>query len=102
MKVFRWITNSLGRVVKSNTGFSTLSWIAVGVGLIAMAILLGILVCMLIEMIANKTIASSLDGYASIIREVAILLTSVCIPKAINNYGENKFKGKDFCEEDDV
>ena len=95
MKIFKWITNSLSKVVKSNTGFSTLSWITVGVGLIAMAILIGILVCMLIEMISNQTIASSLDGYASIIREVAILICSVCLPKAINNYSENKFKASE-------
>ena len=49
---------------------------------------------MLVEVIANHTISSSLDGYAAIIASVAGLITSVGIPKAINNYGENKYRDK--------
>lgn len=49
---------------------------------------------MLIEVIHKYTIASSLDGYASIIASIAGLLTAVGIPKAINNYGESKYKNK--------
>lgn len=46
---------------------------------------------MLVEVLTNHTISSSLDGYAAIIGAVAGLITSVGLPKAINNYSENKF-----------
>lgn len=47
---------------------------------------------MFIEVIHNHTISTSLDGYAAIIGAVAGLITSAGLPKAINNYSENKFK----------
>lgn len=50
---------------------------------------------MLIEVITTHTITASLDGYAAIIGAVAGLITSVGLPKAINNYGENKYNNKD-------
>lgn len=50
---------------------------------------------MLIEVIYNHTIATSLDGYAAIIGAIAGLMTSVGLPKAINNYSEHKFHKDD-------
>lgn len=47
---------------------------------------------MLIEVIYNHTISTSLEGYAAIIGAIAGLITSVGLPKAINNYSENKFR----------
>lgn len=47
---------------------------------------------MLVEIITNYTITSSLEGYAAIIGSVSTLIASVGIPKAINNYGESKFR----------
>lgn len=56
-----------------------------------MVVLIVVCACMLVEVIANHTIASSLDGYAAIIASVAGLITAAGLPKAINNYGENKY-----------
>lgn len=50
---------------------------------------------MLVEVLATKTVTASLDGYAAIIGAVAGLITSVVLPKAINNYGENKYRIKE-------
>ena len=88
------IVTYLGKAVKSNTGVSSLSLIVVSIGIMAIVTLIVICLCMLIEMLFNHTISSSLDGYASIITSIATLVGAVGIPKAINNYGENKFKSK--------
>ena len=82
------------KAVKSNTGISSLSWLVVMVGWLIILTILVINVCMMIEMIIAHTIASSIEGYASIITALASLAAAVGIPKAINNYGENKFRGK--------
>lgn len=96
------IINYLGKAIKSNTGVSSLSLIVVLSGVMAVLILLVIGICMLIEVITTHTIASSLDGYAAIIAAVSALITAVGIPKAINNYGENKYKNsKDTIIEDE-
>lgn len=86
------IIDYLSKAVESNTGISSLSLIVVIVGIMSIVVLLVVCICMLIEVITTHTINSSLDGYAAIIASVAGLITSVGIPKAINNYGENKFK----------
>ena len=89
--MFRNTKNYLKRAVESNTGVSTLSLIVVVIGIMAVIVLIVICVCMLVEIIATNTISSSLEGYASIIGAVSTLIASVGIPKAINNYGENKY-----------
>lgn len=86
------IINYLGKAVQSNTGVSSLSLIVVAAGVMSVLILVVVCVCMLIEVITTHTIASSLEGYAAIIGAVAGLIASVIIPKAINNYGENKYR----------
>jgi len=88
---FKNIIDYLGKAVKSNTGVSSLSLITVAVGVVAILVLVVICICMLVEVITTHTITASLDGYAAIIGAIAGLLTSVVVPKAINNYGENKF-----------
>lgn len=88
----------LGNAVRSNTGISSLSLIVVAVGIMAVITLIVVCVCLLVEVFTSHTIASSLDGYAAIIASIAGLITSVGIPKAINNYGENKYKN--VCLED--
>ena len=88
---FKNIIDYLGKAVKSNTGVSSLSLITVGVGVVSWLVLIVICTCMLVEVITTHTITASLDGYAAIIGAVAGLITSVGLPKAINNYGENKF-----------
>lgn len=85
----------LGKAVKSNTGISSLSLIMVAIGIMSVIVLIVICACMLIEVITTHTITASLDGYAAIIGAVAGLITSVGLPKAINNYGENKYNNKD-------
>lgn len=92
MKWLKDIQNYLGQIIRNNTGVSSLSFIMVTIGIMSILLLLVICICMLIEVIYNHTIATSLDGYAAIIGAVAGLITSVGIPKAINNYSENKFK----------
>lgn len=92
--MFKKIIDYLGKAIKSNTGVSTLSFSLVAVGVMSVIILIVVCLCMLIEVIATKTISSSLDGYASIIGAVAGLIVSVGLPKAINNYGENKYNNK--------
>ena len=82
----------LGLAVERNTGVSSLSLVVVMAGVLSVIILLVICICMLVEVIATKTISTSLDGYAAIIASVAGLIASVVLPKAINNYGENKYK----------
>ena len=89
--MFWKITNYLRRAVESNTGVSSLSLMMVAIGIVSIIVLVVICVCMMVEVIATNTIASSLEGYAAIIGAVSALLASVGIPKAINNYGENKF-----------
>lgn len=88
---FKSLIEYLGKAIKSNTGVSSLSLIAVAVGAMAIIVLIVICICMLVEVLATKTIASSLDGYASIITAIAGLIAAVGIPKALNNYSENKF-----------
>ena len=90
--IFKKIIDYLDSAVKSNTGVSSLSLIVVAVGIIAVITLVVVCICLLVEVFTSHTIASSLDGYAAIIASIAGLITSVGIPKAINNYGENKYK----------
>lgn len=92
MKWLRNIQNYLDQTIRNNTGVSSLNFIMVAIGIMSILLLLVICICMLIEVIHNHTISTSLDGYAAIIGAVAGLITSVGIPKAINNYSENKFK----------
>jgi hypothetical protein len=92
MKWLRNIQNYLDQTIRNNTGVSSLSFIMVAIGITAVLLLLVICVCMLIEVIYNHTISTSLEGYAAIIGAVAGLITSVGLPKAINNYSENKFR----------
>lgn len=90
----RWLRNIrdyLDQTIRNNTGVSSLSFIMVAIGITSILLLLVICACMLIEVVYNHTIASSLDGYAAIIGAVAGLVASVGLPKAINNYSENKF-----------
>lgn len=93
------VIDYLGKAVKSNTGVSSLSLITVALGLMAIIILIVVCICLLIEVITSKTIASSLEGYASIITAVAGLVAAGGIPKAINNYSENKFGNREYDEE---
>lgn len=93
--IVKKIIDYLGRAIQSNTGVSSLSLVVVLSGIMAVIILVVICICMLVEVIATHTIASSLDGYAAIIGAVAGLIASVVLPKAINNYGENKYNNKD-------
>lgn len=90
--IFKKVIDYLDSAVKSNTGVSSLSLIVVAVGIMAVITLLVVCICLLVEVFTSHTIASSLDGYAAIIASIAGLITSVGIPKAINNYGENKYK----------
>lgn len=84
----------LSKAVRSNTGISSLSLIVVIIGIMSVLILVVVCICLLVEVFTTHTISASLDGYAAIIGAVAGLITSVGIPKAINNYGENKFNNK--------
>ena len=81
----------LGKAIRSNTGISSLSLVVVIMGVMSIILLLVICVCMLVEVFSTHTISTSLDGYAAIIGAIAGLVVSVGIPKAINNYGENKY-----------
>lgn len=90
--ILKKIIDYLDSAVKSNTGVSSLSLIVVAVGIMAVITLIVVCICLLVEVFTSHTIASSLDGYAAIIASIAGLITSVGIPKAINNYGENKYK----------
>ena len=90
--IFKKVLGYLDSAVKSNTGVSSLSLIVVAVGIMAVITLAVVCICLLVEVFTSHTIASSLDGYAAIIASIAGLITSVGIPKAINNYGENKYK----------
>lgn len=97
--IFKKVIDYLDSAVKSNTGVSSLSLIVVAVGIMAVITLIVVCICLLVEVFTSHTIASSLDGYAAIIASIAGLITSVGIPKAINNYGENKYKN--VCLDDD-
>ena len=92
--MFKKVFDYLGLAVRSNTGVSSLSLIVVAVGVMAIVTLIVICTCMLVEIYHNHTIASSLEGYASIITSIATLVGAVGIPKAINNYGEYKYTEK--------
>lgn len=81
----------IGKAIKSNTGISSLSLLIVTIGIMSIVILIVICVCMLIEVITTHTITASLEGYASIITSIAGLLAAVGLPKALNNWSENKF-----------
>lgn len=99
---FKKIVDYLGKAVKSNTGISSLSLIVVAIGVMSIITLIVICICMMIEIIVNKTIVSSLDGYAAIITAIAGLIAAVGIPKAINNFSENKFKNTQQSEVSDM
>ena len=79
-----------------------MSLIAVAIGVMSIVILLVVCVCMMVEVISSKTIVSSLDGYAAIITAVAGLIVSAGLPKAINNYSENKFNDKETPQEEEI
>ena len=98
--MFKKILDYLNKAVKSNTGVSSLSLIAVAIGVMSVIMLIVICICMLVEILSSKTIASALDGYAAIITAVAGLIVSVGLPKALNNYSENKFNRRKKKEED--
>lgn len=100
---FKNITSYLGKAVQSDTGVSSLSLIIVSISVMATITMIVICVCILFEMFKNYTIASSLEGYAAIISAVATLVAAVGVPKAINNYGESKFRHqhKDELEDED-
>lgn len=85
------IIDYLAKAIQSNTGVSSLSLLMVAIGIMSVVMLIVICICLLIEVITTHTISASLDGYAAIIASVAGLITSVGLPKAINNYGENKY-----------
>lgn len=89
---FKKILDYLDKAVKSNTGISSLSLIVVAIGIMSIITLIVICICMMIEILTAKTIVSSLEGYAAIITAVAGLIAAVGIPKAINNFGENKYR----------
>lgn len=97
---FKRAINYSDKAVKSNTGVSSLSWLVVIVGWLIIVTILVIDICMMVEMILAHTIASSIEGYASIITALAGLAAAVGIPKAINNYGENKFRNNPPREEE--
>lgn len=94
MKWFNSIKDYLDKAIRSNTGVSSLSLIMIAVVFMSIAILMVICFCLIVEVLSSYTISSSLDGYAQIICAVAGLITSVGLPKAINNYSENKFHEK--------
>lgn len=100
MRLIRNIKEYLDKAIRSNTGVSSLSLIMVAIGIMSVAILMVICICLIIEVVSSHTISSSLEGYAQIIASVAGLITSVGLPKAINNYGENKFHRKKNMEDD--
>lgn len=88
------VINYLSKAVMSNTGVSSLSLSLIAIGIMSVIVLIVICICMLVEVFHTHTIASSLEGYAAIIGSVAGLITSVGLPKAINNYGEHKYKSE--------
>lgn len=92
------LINYLDKAVKSNTGVSSLSLVVVATGIMSIVTLIVVCACMLIEVINTHTVNASLEGYAAIIGAVAGLITSVVLPKAINNYGENKYRNKSNIE----
>lgn len=92
MSMLKKILDYLNKVIQSNTGVSSLSFIIVLIGIMAVSVLIVICLCMLIEIIVNHTISSSLEGYAAIITSIAGLIAAVGIPKALNNFGENKYR----------
>jgi len=95
-----WIKNVfsyLGKAVQSNTGISSLSLIVIAIGVMSVVTLVVICACMLVEVIFNHTISSSLEGYAAIITSLSTLVAAVMVPKAVNNYGESKYF-KDYNE----
>lgn len=85
------VFNYLGKVVRRNTGVSSISLALVMISIMSIVMLMVICICMLVEVFYTKTINASLDGYAAIITAVAGLITAVGLPKAINNYGEHKY-----------
>ena len=98
-----WFKNIIGyldKAIRSNTGVSSLSLIAVAIGIVSIITILVICICMLVEIFTAYTIATSLDGYAAIIGAVAGLITAAGLPKALNNFGENKYKSMGSSEEE--
>ena len=103
MNMFYKTINYLGKAVQSNTGISSLSLAVVIMGVMSIIILIVVCICMLVEIFSSHTIASSIEGYAAVIGSVAGLITAVGIPKAINNYGENKYNHKqEECSEEQL
>lgn len=100
MRYIKSIKDYLDKAIRSNTGVSSLSLIMVAIGIMSVVILIVICVCLITEVFSSHTISSSLEGYAQIIGAVAGLITSVGLPKAINNYGENKFRMKENKDND--
>lgn len=85
----------LNKLITRNTGVSSLSFILVALCIMSVLVIAVICACMIVEIVTMHTITSSLDGYASMIGAIAGLVTAVGLPKAINNYGEHKYKNKE-------
>ena len=99
---FKKVLDYSGNAIKSNTGISSLSWVLVLVGWLTVITMLTINICMLFEMIDSGTIASSIEGYAAVITALAELVAAVGIPKALNNYSENKFRKSHPSEDEQI
>ena len=99
---FKSVFSYLGKAVRSNTGISSISLITVAIGVMSVIVLIVICICMMIEVITSKTIVSSLEGYAAIITSIAGLVAAVGLPKALNNYGESKYRKSHLSEDEDI
>lgn len=90
--MFRKVTDYLDKIVKSHTGVSSMRFIVVLVGMASVMLLLILGTCWVVEVAANKTMASDLTGYAAVITAIAGLLASVVVPLTISKHSENKYR----------
>ena len=76
------IVNWFAKLVRNNTGVSSKNFFLVVVTLIGCALLIVPAIILMIEVIANKTIATDLNGLAAYVGAVASLFATAGLTKA--------------------
>ena len=85
------------KLITNNTGVSSKSFFLVVVTIIGFILLLIPAVILIVEVIANKTIQTDLNGLAAYIGAVGVIFTSAGITKAWGDRGsfDNKNESKE-------
>ena len=86
------IISYIGKLIQNNTGYSSKNFFLFTITMIGALLLIVPIIVLLVEVFANHTIQTSLDGFAQYIASVATLFATAGITKAWSEMGEHKSK----------